>query len=109
LGGVILFDFFNSLYNKSKDMAIKFGANQVNNPTPQRASIWLDAGAGFAGIVAAWLMTASYIPYAVSDIIGSVLTGLVIPSLLFFKRFFGDDTKQKNVSIDDVTEIKDKS
>lgn len=87
-------------------MAIKFGINQMGNPTPHNLSVWFDVAAGFLGIVNGWLLTAAYVSHNVSDILGSIISGLLIPSLLFFKRFFGSEVTQKRVDIEDVAEIK---
>jgi hypothetical protein len=88
---------------------MKFGPNQVNHPTPHGLSIWFDAMAGFLGIVNAWLLTAAYISHNVSDVVGSILSGLLIPSLLFFKRFFGSETSQTNIPVSKVSEIQEES
>lgn len=84
---------------------MKFGPNQISRPTPHGLSVWFDACVGFLGIVNAWMLTAAYISHNFSDIAGSIISGLVIPSLLFFKRFFGSEVNQTSVSIDKVTEI----
>lgn len=89
-------------------MAWRFGRTMTNLPTPRSISNLFDGMAGFSGILAGWLTTAPYISHNFSDIASSILTMLLIPSFLYFKRFFGTEMgDQKKVDIKDVTEIKD--
>ena len=65
-----------------------FGLKQINNPTPRSKSILFDVIVASLSVINAWMTTAAYISHEVSDIIGSIITGLLIPMLLVFKRFF---------------------
>jgi len=87
-----------------------FGIKQVNHPTPQRIALLFDILASACGIISAWMATASFISHTVSDAVGSALSGLVIPLLLLFKRFYGVDIKAgiTEVPIEDVKVMIDK-
>ena len=85
---------------------VKFGTNQLGNPTPSRIGMGLDIFTGVAGCVIAWLTTAAFIPSTVSNVLSSIL-GLLIGISQVIKPFFGVQTTRKNVSVDDVTEMKE--
>lgn len=81
-----------------------FGIRETNKPTPQRIALLFDLLAAACGIVSGFVTTAAFISHTVSDVISSLLTALIIPLLLLFKRFFSvdvDDSK-KTVPISDV-------
>ena len=84
---------------------IKFGTEQLGNPTPHRVSMLFDFLAGACGIIAGFLATAAFIPNSVSNVLSSVITALIIPLLLLAKRFFGVEKEDKNVHIDNVVEM----
>lgn len=84
-----------------------FGRKHMNNPTPHSIANLFDMLAGFFGILNTFLVSASFIPSNVSDPISCVLTGLAIPALLYFKRWFGKQVNETNVDAGDVMEIKD--
>ena len=88
-------------------MATKFGFKQFSRPTPHKMSIAIDFLVGFLSILNAWMTTASFISHHISDIVGSAVTGLLIPLLLLFKRMFGTDTDMSKVPIEEVSEIKE--
>lgn len=84
-----------------------FGRRHMNNPTPHSIANLFDMLAGFLSIVNAWMITAPYISHSISDIAGSIISGLTIPSLLYFKRWFGKAIDSTTVSVDNVLEVKD--
>jgi len=88
-------------------MATNFGFNQYNKPTPHKVSVIIDFIVGFLSILTAWMTTAAFISHKVSDIVGSAVTGLIIPLLLLAKRMFGSDTNVTTVPVADVSEIKE--
>lgn len=88
-------------------MAMKFGAKMVNNPTPRSISKLFDGMAAMCGIVASFLQMAEFVPSAISDPVSITLTGLVIPMLLYFKKWFGEEVTTDYVKTEDVSEIKD--
>lgn len=85
----------------------KFGTSQFGKPTPAGVSTLLDFIASMLGIINAWLLTASYISHNFSDIAGSIITGLLIPVTLNLKRFFGVNTTQTDIPIEQVGEMKE--
>ncbi|HYD90361.1 MAG TPA: hypothetical protein VEA37_02615 [Flavobacterium sp.] len=88
-------------------METKFGPKQINNPTPNWISNFIDFIVGVLGVVSAFLTTAAFIPQNVSDITSSIISGLATPILLYIKRYFGVTTGSTIVHIDDVTGIKE--
>lgn len=84
--------------------AIKFGTSQLGNPTP---AIWgngIQVYTVIASIILAWIGTANFIPAGLSSTIQSIL-GLTIGIANGLKPFFGVETTQKSVPIEDVKEI----
>lgn len=84
-----------------------FGRKQVNYPTPHSIARLFDMLAGFLSIINAWMVTAAYISQSFSDIAGSIISGLVIPALLYFKSWFGKEVEGTTVKSDDVMEVRD--
>ncbi len=87
---------------------IKFGTQQLKNPTPHNVSMLFDFLAGVCGIVAAFVTTASFIPHNVSDPISSIMTALFIPLLLLAKRFFGVSPHKDEIPAENVNEMETK-
>jgi hypothetical protein len=81
-----------------------FGLRQTNKPTPQRIALLFDLLAAACGIISGFVTTAAFISHGVSDVVSSLLTALVIPLLLLFKRFFSVDVdiSKTTVPIADV-------
>lgn len=90
-------------------MATKFNFQQFNKPTPHKISVLIDFLVGFISILNAWMTTASFISHHISDIVGSIVTGLLIPLALLAKRMFGTDVDVSKVAIEEVSEIKEPS
>lgn len=86
---------------------MKFGLNQYGKPTPQRMELLFDLLTTLTSILAGFFTAASFISHNVSDIVTSILTLLIVPSLQALKRFFGADITDKKVSIQDVKVIDD--
>lgn len=85
-------------------MAVKFGAGQLNNPTPAGWSNGIQIYTVIAAIILAWIGTANFIPASTSSITQSIL-GLTIGIANGLKPFFGVETTQKQVPIEDVKEM----
>lgn len=82
-------------------MAVSFGAKQLKNPTPSKLSNVIQIFTVVASLVLAWIGTASFIPAYESGVTQSIL-GLLIGIANGLKPFFGVETSQKNVPIEDV-------
>jgi hypothetical protein len=76
---------------KLKPVRMKFGFDQRNKPTPAKINLWVDFIVGICGVLAGFTTNAHFISHSVADVSGSVITALIIPVLLLFKRFFGND------------------
>jgi len=87
---------------------IKFGRKQLGNPSPANISSIIAIFTVVASIVATWVGTANFIPAKPSTIIQSVLT-LLIGIANGIKPFFGVETNQQKVDVDDVTEMETKN
>lgn len=84
-------------------MAILFGKNQINRPTPAGIANFIQAYTVVAAVVLAWIGTnaASFIPLKTSGIIQSIL-GLTIGIANGIKPFFGVKTTATEVPIEQV-------
>lgn len=80
---------------------VKFGSKQYGNPTPVKVNNIVQVFTVIAAAVLAWVGTANFIPANVSTVIQSVL-GLLITIANGLKPFFGVETNQKKVDIEDV-------
>ncbi len=85
--------------------SVKFGSQQLRNPTPHHISMLFDFLAGACGIISGFVTTAAFISHNVSDVVSSILTALVIPMLLLSKRFFGVETPAGPIPKEDVIEM----
>lgn len=85
-----------------------FGIKQLSNPTPHKVGLLCDFLAAIFGIIAAYLTSASFVSHSVSDVLSSILTGLMIPIILVVKRFFGVEIDTKRIDTDQVTEVETK-
>lgn len=83
---------------------IKFGSGQLSNPTPSTLSNIIQVFTVVGGLVLAWVGTASFIPPEAATITQSIL-GLLIGIANGVKPFFGVETSQRNVPIEDVTSM----
>ena len=86
---------------------VRFGRSQLKNPTPSKLAAGIQVFTVVAAIVLSWIGTANFIPANTSSILQSIL-GLLIGIANGIKPFFGVETSQKNVPIDQVTEMEDK-
>ena len=86
---------------------VKFGRKQLGNPSPANISSIIAVFTVIASIVATWVGTANFIPAKPSTIIQSLLT-LLIAIANGVKPFFGVETNQQRVDVEDVTEMETK-
>lgn len=89
-------------------MAILFGKNQINRPTPAGLANAVQIFTGVAGAIIGWLGTSasSFIPVKESGIIQSLL-GLGITIAIVIKPFFGVKTDATNIPISEVTAMEE--
>lgn len=86
---------------------VKFGRKQLNNPTPKGVSFNINIIIGVCTAISGWVSSASYIPSNTSSIIASILS-LVVLICMGLKPYFGVETSDKEVPIEDVGEMEEK-
>ena len=91
-------------------MAVKFGTNQIKNPTPSKVNLWVRVYTVAAGIFLGWMPTTNLIgPIAAGNISGIVgLTLLLANGLapLFGINLNGNEQK---VDVQDVSSMDEPS
>lgn len=87
---------------------ITFGKTGMSMPTPSWVAFWIDIFSAVAGVLITWLLTASYIPSNVSNIIGSIL-GLLLSIAQVIKPFFGVANAPSKVPVEEVTAMDEKA
>ncbi len=83
---------------------VKFGRKQLLNPTPSKLANSILIGTIIAGVLITWLPSASFIPATISTVMQSIL-GLLLAIANSIKPFFGIQTTQQEVDIQDVSEM----
>lgn len=87
---------------------ISFGSAQRNLPTPSNIANLLDTIAGIFGIMIPALNAAPVkVVSADNVLIWTWVLGLMIPILLRLKIYFGVETNQSSVPINQVAEIQE--
>lgn len=84
---------------------MKFGAAQLGNPTPRNIGRIFKIVIAINSSITVWMGTADYIPSFTAKVVGSILS-LVTILCVALEPFFGVETKQKDVPIENVTEMK---
>lgn len=87
---------------------VKFGTKQLGNPTPSRIGNVVKVFTVVGSILLAWVGTANFIPLELSGIIQSIL-GLLIGIANGVLPFFGVQTRQEEVPIENVKEMDEKA
>lgn len=87
---------------------VKFGKDQLKNPTPSKLANIIQVYTVVASCLLAWIGTANFIPIVTSSILQSIL-GLTIGISNGLKPFFGVETTQKEVPIEQVSEMEIKN
>ena len=87
---------------------VRFGRKQLANPTPSRIGSVVKVFTVIGSIVLAWVGTANFIPLNTSGVIQSIL-GLLIGIANGVLPFFGVQTIQTEVPIEDVTSMGEKT
>ena len=86
---------------------VKFGRKQLSNPTPKGVAFNINIIIGVCTAVSGWISSASYIPAKPSTITTSILS-LVVLICMGLKPYFGVETSDKKVPIEDVGEMEEK-
>lgn len=87
-------------------MAVKFGTNQISNPTPTKLSRGVLIFTVVASVVVAWIPTASFITAASGTVVQSIL-GLIVALINALKPFFGVQVEAGIIPTENVTEAQD--
>jgi len=80
---------------------IKFGAKQINNPTPKGINLIVRIFTIAAGVFLGWMQTNNLIPAATQTVISSIL-GLLLALVNGIAPLFGVETTQTVVPKKDV-------
>jgi hypothetical protein len=83
---------------------IKFNGAQLKNPTPTSLSNFIQVFTVIGGIIIGWVGTANFIPLETAGMIQSIL-GLLVGIANGIKPFFGVETNQSDIPIDQVGEM----
>ncbi len=83
-------------------MAVKFGKQQLNNPTPTNVGRIMKIIIAVNSATTVWMGTADFIPSYTAKVLGSILS-LVSLLCVALEPFFGIPTTQKRVDIEDVS------
>jgi Mg2+/citrate symporter len=81
--------------------SIKFGAKQINNPTPRGVILAVRIFTIAAGIFLGWMQTTTFIDKSAQAVISSVL-GLALALVNGIAPLFGVDTTQTVIPKKDV-------
>lgn len=84
---------------------IKFGTDQTSNPTPRGVARLFKIIIAVNSAVTIWLATADYIPSYTAKVFGSILS-LITLLCVALEPFFGVQTSQRRVDIEDVSQMK---
>lgn len=83
---------------------IKFNAAQLKNPTPTKLSNCIQVFTVIGGIIIGWVGTANFIPAQTAGVVQSIL-GLLVGIANGIKPFFGVETNETEVPIEQVGEM----
>lgn len=85
-------------------MSIKFGREQLRNPTPANINFWIRLYTVVAGCFMGWMQTATFIPNKWQAIISSIM-GLTIAIGNGVAPMFGVPIAAQSVPTDQVSAI----
>lgn len=83
---------------------VKFGRKQIKNPTPRGIAFRLKIAMAICTASSAWISSVSWIPAKPSTIISSCLS-LFVLILMGIMPFYGIETDEKKIPINDVGEM----
>lgn len=88
-------------------MQTSFGRKQLGKPVPASIAFNVMLISAISAVIQAWLLTATYIPNNISNIISSLLA-LVIAVSNAILPFYGVNVSSDTVPTDQVKSIEDK-
>jgi hypothetical protein len=83
---------------------IKFGTDQIQNPTPSKINLWVRVFTVVAGIFMGWMSTNNLIGPVSQGIISSIL-GLLLALVNGLAPLFGVEVSGNTVAAKDVTAV----
>jgi len=85
---------------------VKFGRKQLANPTPKGIAFKINIVMAIATAIAGWINTVDFIPARPSSITAAILS-LVVLICMAVKPFYGVETTETEVPIDEVGEMEE--
>ena len=85
---------------------VSFGRKQLQNPTPKGVAFKINIIMAIATAMAGWVNTVDFIPARPSSIIAATLS-LVVLICMALKPFYGVETSEKDVPIEEVSEMEE--
>ena len=85
---------------------VKFGRKQLNNPTPKGIAFKLNVVMAISAAISGWVNSVDFIPARPSSIVASILS-LVVLLCMALKPFYGVETNEKEVPIEEVSEMEE--
>lgn len=86
---------------------VKFGRKQLNNPTPKGVAFRINIIMAICTAVSGWISSVGFIPAKPSTITSGLLS-LVVLICMAIKPYYGIETTEKEVPIQDVGEMEEK-
>ena len=85
---------------------VKFGRKQIGNPTPKGVAFKLNVIMAISTAIAGWINTVDFIPARPSSITAAFLS-LIVLICMALKPFYGVETNEKEVPIEEVSEMEE--
>ena len=83
---------------------VKFGRKQIGNPTPSGVAFKLNIAIAICTATSGWISSVAFIPPRPSTITSSLLS-LAVLILMGIKPYFGIESSDKSVPIEDVAQM----
>lgn len=85
---------------------VKFGRKQLLNPTPKGVAFRINIIMAICTAVSGWISSVGFIPARPSTITSSLLS-LVVLICMAIKPYYGVETSEKNIPIEDVGQMEE--
>jgi hypothetical protein len=86
---------------------VKFGAQQVANPTPANFERFVKIFIGINGLFLAWMPTNNLVPTSVQEVVTPIVN-LLNSILLFLLPYFGVQVEGNKIPVKDVVSMETK-